>query len=330
MPTKFILVVGGAGYIGSHMIHALKRAGLTPIVLDNLSKGHRKAVGDAKLIVGELSDCALLDKLFSTYSFEAVMHFASFIQVGESVTHPAMYYSNNVLATFNLLEAMLKWNVNKIIFSSTAAVYGEPNHIPIKEDHPLLPINPYGHSKRMVEQMLEDFAKAYGLQFIALRYFNAAGADVKNQLFECHQPETHLIPLVLQAAYKTSGPVHVFGRDYPTPDGTCIRDYIHVLDLCEAHLLALYALLDGKKNGFYNLGRGQGFSVQEVIATVEKITGLLVPVKDAPRRNGDPAVLVADPSKAMQELNWQPKYSDLETIIRDAADAYSIFVTSPA
>lgn len=319
MPTKSILVVGGAGYIGSHMVAALKRANYFPVVLDNLSTGHQTAVKDAKLFVGSMSDQALLDELFATYSFEAVMHFASFIQVGESMTHPEKYYSNNVVATFHLLQAMLKWNVKKIIFSSTAAVYGEPVNIPIKEDHPLAPINPYGHSKRMVEQILEDFAKAYALQFISLRYFNAAGADVLNQLFECHQPETHLIPLVLQAAEGVSGPVHVFGRDYPTPDGTCIRDYIHVMDLCQAHLLALQALLDGKKNGFYNLGTGSGFSVQEVIQTVEKVTGLTVPIKEAPRRIGDPAILIADPSKAFAELNWQPKFSDLNTIVQNAA-----------
>lgn len=318
MPTKSILVVGGAGYIGSHMVACLHRSGFTPVILDNLSTGHKEATGNAELVVGDINNSQLLDELFSAHAFLSVMHFASFIQVGESVKHPLNYYHNNVVGTLNLLNAMLKWNVKRMIFSSSAAVYGEPLSIPIKEDHPLAPINPYGHSKRMVEQMLEDFAHAYGLQFTSLRYFNAAGADVTSQLSERHHPETHLIPLVLQAARNEGAPITIYGSDYPTFDGTCIRDYIHVMDLCQAHLQALQALLDGKNNGCYNLGTGEGYSVKQVIDTTKSITGLDIPVILGPRRLGDPAILVADPTLAMQELNWQPKYSDLQTVIEHA------------
>lgn len=321
MPTKSILVVGGAGYIGSHMVACLQRSGFTPVVLDNLSTGHREAVGDAQLIVGDITDTQLLDAVFSTQPFLSVMHFASLIQVGESVKDPASYYHNNVTGTLNLLRAMLKWHVKKIIFSSTAAVYGEPISVPIQEEHPLVPINPYGHSKRMAEQILNDFAHAYGLQFASLRYFNAAGADLENKLVERHDPETHLIPLLLNAARGEAAAVTIYGRDYPTFDGTCIRDFIHVMDLCQAHLYALQALLDGKQNGFYNLGTGQGYSVQQVVDTAKSITGLDIPVVYGDRRSGDPAVLVADPSRAMRELNWQPKYSDLATIIAHAHSA---------
>lgn len=318
MPTKSILVVGGAGYIGSHMVDYLRQANLTPIVLDNLSTGHQEAVLDAELIVGDIADSQLLDQVFIQHEIAAVMHFASFIQVGESVRDPAIYYQNNVAATLNLLNAMLKHDVKKFIFSSTAAVYGEPQYTPIDEEHPIAPINPYGHSKRMVEQILQDYAHAYGLQFAILRYFNAAGADPVGKLKEQHEPETHLIPLILQAARDEKKAITIFGRDYPTPGGTCVRDYIHVTDLCSAHLLALELLDSGKQSCIYNLGTGQGYSVQQVIDAARKVTQREIKVLEGNRRPGDPAILVANPSKAMRELNWQPKYPDLETIIEHA------------
>lgn len=315
MPIK-ILVVGGAGYIGSHMVDCLRRAGYLPIVLDNLSTGHREAVLGAELIIGDMADKTLLDKLFTQHQFAAVMHFASFIEVGESVQNPAKYYQNNVAGTLQLLDSIVKHKIKYFIFSSTAAVYGEPKYTPIDEKHPLVPINPYGQSKRMVEQMLEDFSKAYDFHFASLRYFNAAGADPEGKLGEWHEPETHLIPLVLQAALGKKMAITVYGRDYATPDGTCVRDYVHVTDLCTAHLLVLQALFDGKKSCFYNLGTGHGFSVQQVIEVASEVTGQDVPVIDGKRRAGDPAVLVADATLAMQELNWQPCYSDLRTIVQ--------------
>lgn len=316
MPTKSILIVGGAGYIGSHMVKTLGRSHFTPIVLDNLSTGHRDAVQDAELVVGDMADTALLDYIFKTYTISAVMHFASFIQVGESVKDPAKYYTNNVAGTLNLLNAMLRWKVNKCIFSSTAAVYGEPLYTPIDEQHPLAPINPYGHGKRMVEQMLEDYGAAYGLQYAILRYFNAAGADPEGKLSERHDPETHLIPLVLQAARDLKKSITVFGRDYPTVDGTCVRDYIHVNDLCSAHLLALQALEKGKQSCTYNLGTGHGYSVQQVIDIAREVTGLPIKITEGTRRPGDPAILIADATRAMHELNWHPQYPDLQSIIQ--------------
>ncbi len=320
MPTnsKSILVIGGAGYIGSHMVAHLYQAGFTSVVIDNLVTGHRDAVLDAELIVGDIADIALLDDVFASHDFLAVMHFASFIQVGESVKDPAKYYNNNVAGTLNLLNTMLRWKVNQFIFSSTAAVYGEPLYTPIDEKHPTAPINPYGHSKRMIEQILEDYAHAYGLQFISLRYFNAAGADPAGRLAERHEPETHLIPLVLQAAQDKNRSITVFGRDYPTSDGTCVRDYIHVTDLCEAHLLALRALEKGGKSAIYNLGTGQGYSVQQVIDVARQVTQCNITVLEGNRRPGDPAILVANPRRAMQAFNWQPKYPDLHTIISHA------------
>ena len=325
MPIKAILIVGGAGYIGSHMTHYLTRSGYHPVVLDNLSTGHRDAVQNAEFILGDMSDAELLDKIFSTHSFLAVMHFASFIQVGESVQDPAKYYKNNVANTLTLLEAMLKWNVKKFIFSSTAAVYGEPQYTPIDENHPLLPMNPYGHSKRMIEQVLEDFSYAYDFQFAALRYFNAAGADPDGTLTERHEPETHLIPLILRVARgkkREKKAITVYGRDYPTVDGTCIRDYIHVVDLCAAHLLALETLMKDKKSFSYNLGTGKGYSVQEVIDAARRITKHEIPVIEGDRRLGDPAILIADVASAMRELNWRPRYSNLETMIQDAWNSH--------
>ncbi len=320
-----ILIVGGAGYIGANMVHCAKRAGYIPIVLDNLSTGHREAVKDAELIIGDMRDSALLERIFSTHDIAAVMHFASYIQVGESVIDPAKYYENNAAATLNLMRAMVKCHVKYFIFSSTAAVYGEPVYTPIDEKHPIAPINPYGHSKRMVEQMLEDFSRSYDFKFTALRYFNAAGANPEEKLGERHEPETHLIPVVLQAADGKRKAITVYGTDYATPDGTGIRDYIHVTDLCSAHLLALEALWKGAKSNIYNLSTGSGYSVQQVIDTVREVTGRDVPVVYGERRSGDPAVLVGDTSHAVRELGWKPKYSDLKRIISDAWKAYLIF-----
>jgi UDP-glucose 4-epimerase len=317
MPTK-ILVVGGAGYIGSHMVSCLKKAGYTPVVLDNLSTGHAESVLNAELIVGDMMNQEVLDRIFFENQFEAVMHFAAFIQVGESVKHPAKYYQNNVVATLQLLNAMIKWNVKHFIFSSTAAVYGEPQYTPIDEKHPLLPINPYGHSKLMVEQILEDYSRAYDFNFMALRYFNAAGADPSGKLAEHHEPETHLIPLILQTAQGVRNAITVYGRDYETPDKTCIRDYVHVSDLCSAHLLALQALINGAESNIYNLGTGQGFSVQQVIDVAREVTNVDILVIEGERRAGDPAILVANPERAMKELKWKPRYSDLKTIIQHA------------
>lgn len=313
-----ILVVGGAGYIGSHMVKLLRRGGYQPVVLDNLSQGRRAAVGEAPLIVADLDDRGALDVLFQAYPIQAVMHFASFIQVGESVQQPARYYENNVSNTLTLLEAMVRHGVGQFIFSSTAALFGNPQYSPIDERHPTLPINPYGQSKLMVEQMLSDFGRAYGLRSICLRYFNAAGADPDNELGECHEPETHLIPLVLQAASGRRAAITVYGDDYPTADGTCIRDYIHVQDLCEAHLLALRALAAGAPSARYNLGNGNGYSIREVIAAAERVTGRRIPVVHGPRRDGDPPQLVADATRARADLGWQPRYSALDTIIAHA------------
>mgnify|MGYP001073486815 FL=1 len=318
-PTPLrLLVVGGAGYIGSHMVKHLLQRGCDVVTFDNLSTGHRDAVLGGEFVLGALADRAALDALFSQYKFDAVFHFASFIQVGESVKEPAKYYANNVVNTLNLLDAMVAHGVGRFVFSSTAAVYGEPAYTPIDEAHPKQPINPYGKTKWMVEQILEDYDRAYGLRSIALRYFNAAGADPEGQLGERHDPETHLIPLVLQAASGRRPHISVFGRDYDTPDGTCIRDYIHVADLADAHWLALDKLMQGAASAAYNLGNGNGFSVQEVIDAAASVTGRPIPVVDAPRRDGDPARLVADSTAARQALNWQPARFDLESIIEDA------------
>ena len=317
MPSH-ILVVGGAGYIGSHMVKRLAAAGHVPVVLDNLSSGRRAAVRAGQLVVGEVGDAGTLEALLQAFPFRAVMHFASFIQVGESVTAPAKYYDNNVANTIRLLDALVCHRIGAFIFSSTAAIFGEPAYVPIDERHPKQPINPYGKSKWMVEQMLADFDAAYGLRSSCLRYFNAAGADPDGELGECHEPETHLVPLVLQAASRRRSAITVFGRDYDTPDGTCIRDYIHVQDLCDAHLLALDRLLDGGASTRYNLGNGAGYSILEVIAAAEKVTGRPIAQVDGPRREGDPPRLVADARLAMAELGWRPRYADIDTIIRHA------------
>lgn len=309
-----VLVAGGAGYIGSHMAKLLVAVGYRVLTLDRRAP----LVPFGSHVVGDIADAALLDAVFDAHPVSAVMHFGGLIQVGESVTHPAKYYGNNVGATLTLLEAMVRHRVSCFIFSSTAAVFGDPRYVPIDEAHPRAPINPYGWSKWMVEQMLEDFDAAYGLRSVCLRYFNAAGTDPGGQLGECHEPETHLIPLVLQAAAGRRSEVTLFGADYDTADGTCIRDYIHVCDLCDAHLLALTHLLAGGGSRRYNLGSGRGYSVAEVIAAAERVTGRPVPRRFGPRRAGDPAVLVADAALARRELGWQPRHADLETIITHA------------
>ncbi|QDC44192.1 UDP-glucose 4-epimerase GalE [Methylophilus medardicus] len=313
-----VLVVGGAGYIGSHMVKMLLGAGHEVITLDNLSSGHRDAVLGGTFVEGDLADAAFLQGVFAQYQPEAVMHFASFIQVGESVRKPDIYYRNNVTNTLNLLDTMLQFNVKKFIFSSTAAVFGEPDYVPIDEAHPNRPLNPYGRSKWMIEQVLADYDKAFDLRSVCLRYFNAAGADPEGQLGERHDPETHLIPLILQAASGRRDNIHVFGRDYDTPDGTCIRDYIHIVDLCSAHLAALEYLNQGGGSDRFNLGNGAGFSVQEVIDAVQTVSGKTVTVINAARREGDPARLVADAKRAKDMLAWQPVYTDLNTIVAHA------------
>jgi len=314
-----ILVVGGGGYIGSHMVKRLLQAGHSVTTLDDFSTGYRDAILGGAVVEGSLADRALLEDVFSAHKFEAVMHFASFIQVAESVREPGKYYANNVTNTLNLLDAMVTHGVHHFIFSSTAAIFGEPQYVPIDENHPVQPINPYGASKAMVERMLADYDKAYGLKSVCLRYFNACGADPEATLSERHIPETHLIPLALQAAFDLGGALTVFGRDYVTPDGTCVRDYVHVADLCEAHILALEYLQRSGVSAAFNLGNGEGFSVQQVVDAVSRETGRSVPVSDGPRRAGDPAVLVADSRLAKRILGWKPLYEDLDTIIRHAA-----------
>jgi UDP-glucose 4-epimerase len=315
---SLIMVVGGAGYIGSHMVKALKQAGKDVLVVDNFSTGFRSAVAGCEIAEVDIADKQALARVFATYDIQTVMHFASYIQVGESVRKPGMYYSNNFSATLSLLECMVEAGVGQFIFSSTAAVYGEPEYMPLDEAHPRRPINPYGHSKLMVEQALADFDAAHGLKSVCLRYFNAAGADPDGELGERHEPETHLIPLILQAASKRREVITVFGRDYNTPDGTCIRDYIHINDLASAHALAIDYLGRGGASTAFNLGNGNGFSVQEVIEAARKVTGREINVVDAERRPGDPPRLVADATLARNTLGWTPQYNDLETIIAHA------------
>jgi len=312
------LVVGGAGYIGSHMVKMLSQAGHSVVTLDNLSNGYRSAVKYGDFVEGDIADVELLKGIFADHTFDGVMHFASFIQVGESVEKPSMYYRNNVTNTQTLLDTMIEYDVKKFIFSSTAATFGEPEYTPIDEAHPQKPINPYGHSKLMVEQILSDFDRAYGLKSVCLRYFNAAGADPDGELGERHDPETHLIPLVLQAASGRRKNITVFGDDYDTPDGTCVRDYIHINDLCSAHLLALEYLVKGGDSKAYNMGNGQGYSIKELIDVARKVTGNDFEVVSGPRRDGDPARLVADSKLLQAELGWKPEYPELENIISHA------------
>jgi len=313
-----ILVVGGAGYIGSHMVKRLGQLGCAVTTLDNLSSGHRDAVLYGEFVHGDLADRVLLNQLLQPGRFDVVMHFASFIQVGESLREPALYYENNVVNTLNLLDATRSAGISRFIFSSTAATFGDPQYTPIDESHPQAPINPYGHSKLMVEQILQDYDRAYGLKSVRLRYFNAAGADPAGDLGERHEPETHLIPLVLQVASGRRPHLSVFGRDYDTPDGTCIRDYVHVSDLCEAHWLSIQLLLQGANSESFNLGNGRGFSVQEVIDAARTVTGRKISIINESRRPGDPARLVADATKAQVQLNWQPRFSELATLVEHA------------
>ncbi|NYT74352.1 UDP-glucose 4-epimerase GalE [Halomonas sp. QX-2] len=318
-----LLVVGGAGYIGSHMVKQLAAAGHKVVVLDNLSTGFSSLAKYGSLVIGDLADVKLLEQLFQDHKFEGVMHFAAASLVGESVQRPGKYYRNNVANTLNLLDVMVRHGTKNFIFSSTAATFGEPEYTPIDEAHPQKPINPYGASKLMVERILQDFHAAHDLNSVCLRYFNACGGDPEGEIGECHDPETHLIPIILQAASGRRSHITVFGRDYATQDGTCVRDYIHVEDLCYAHALALDALANCKLQGAlaYNLGNGLGYSVQQVLSTVQKIVAeddKEVTVEEGPRRPGDPAILVADAALAKYILGWQPKYADLETIIRHA------------
>jgi UDP-glucose 4-epimerase len=318
MGKRHVLVVGGAGYIGAHMVKELLKADFEVTTLDNLSTGHRESVMGGDFVLGDLSDQKLLDRLFSGKRVDAVMHFAAFSLVGDSVQNPVDYYRNNFCGTLSLLEAMRRNGVSRFIFSSTAAVYGEPETVPITETHPCLPSNPYGASKLAVERLLSDCDSAHGLKYMSLRYFNAAGADASAEIGERHERETHLIPLVLQAALGKRSHIDIYGTDYTTPDGTCLRDYVHVTDLAAAHLLALSNLLEGGGSNVFNLGNSKGHSVREVIELSRKITGKPIQAREADRRPGDPAVLVADSEKIRRELGWQPRYEDLENIIESA------------
>jgi UDP-glucose-4-epimerase GalE len=314
---RTILVTGGAGYIGSHTVARLQARGVPVVVLDNLSRGHRRAVpAGVPLVVGDIADVGLVTRTLAQHRVGAVIHFAAASQVGESTQEPRLYYTNNVAGTMRLLDAMLGAGVMRLVFSSTAAVYGEPARTPIEEDDALAPTNVYGRTKLVIERMLADYHAAYGLRYAALRYFNAAGADEGGAIGEDHDPETHLIPLVLRAA-RTGEAVTIFGADYPTGDGTCVRDYVHVTDLAEAHLLALAALA-ARPALTYNLGNGAGFSVREVVQTAERVTGRPIPVRPGARRPGDPATLVASSERIKRELEWQPRLFELATIIRTA------------
>lgn len=312
-----VLVTGGAGYIGSHMIKHLGLHGHLVTTIDDLSTGFRDAVLSGEFMEGSLLDSEFIYNVFGKNNFDIVIHFAGSIAVGESMVNPSKYYRNNLIASINLVDAMIQNNVKKLVFSSTAAIFGNPKYVPIDENHPQSPINPYGQTKLMFEHVLQDYEKAYGLKSVALRYFNASGASPDALLGERHNPETHLIPLALRATDATSSELTVFGSDYTTKDGTCIRDYIHILDLCEAHLLAINYLNSGGESRQYNLGNGEGYSVLDVIQTVENITGKKVNVRYGDRRLGDPASLVADSSKIKKDWGWMPKYH-LDEIVQHA------------
>lgn len=313
-----ILVVGGAGYIGSHVNKMLNLHGLETVVFDNLSYGHQDFLKWGVFEEGDLGEIEDIRRVFKEYPITAVMQFAAFTYVGESVEDPQKYYLNNLRNTLNLLEVMLEYNVKEFIFSSTCATYGIPREIPITEDHPQNPINPYGWGKLMVEQVLSDYSRAYSLNYASLRYFNAAGADPDSEIGELHVPETHLIPLILDVALGKREDIKIFGTDYPTSDGTCIRDYIHVIDLADAHIRALKYLKNGGGSEVFNLGNGEGFSVREVIDTVRNVTGEEIRVTETNRRPGDPPVLVGSALKAREVLGWQPKFKDLSVIIETA------------
>jgi len=316
--VKKILVTGGAGYIGSHACKALAAAGFEPVVFDNFVYGHDWAVQWGPMVRGDTSDKALVRQALEEHQPVAVMHFAAYAYVGESVQDPAKYYRNNVGGTLALLEAMVESGVDKFIFSSTCATYGVPEGNSIPESHPQSPINPYGHSKLMVEQILRDFDTAHGLKSIALRYFNAAGADPDTEIGEDHDPETHLIPLVLDAAMGRRADITIFGEDYPTEDGTCVRDYIHVSDLADAHVRALGRLLEGGDSDALNLGTGTGYSVREVIEVAKNVTGRDIVVAQGERRPGDPPYLVAEPGRAFEVLGWKPENSGIERVLETA------------
>jgi UDP-glucose 4-epimerase len=313
-----VLVTGGAGYIGSHMCKLLREKRIEHVVFDNLEKGHERATGRSSVFFGDLRDRVSVDRLFAEFEIDAVLHFAAYSEVGESTKKPSQYYRNNVGGAQNLIEAMARAKVEKIVFSSTAAVYGEPTEVPITEDHPTNPKNPYGRTKRVVEQLLDDCANADGLRYVSLRYFNAAGADPDGRFGEDHRPETHLIPNVLMALTGKRPSLRIFGEDYETPDGTCIRDYVHVMDLCDAHLLALEHLNNGGEPRTYNLGTGKGHSVKEVITAAENVAKRKAVVEVETRRPGDPARLVASAEKIKKDLGWSPKYTDLEETIAHA------------
>jgi UDP-glucose 4-epimerase len=312
-----VLVTGGAGFIGSHLVRALAAAGHTPVVVDNLVNGHRAAVGDAAFIEADVADGDALTRALRDHGVEAVIHLAAFIEAGESVAKPDKYFRNNTIIGMTLLDAMRAAGVGTMVFSSTAAVYGDPRRVPIDEDDALGPISPYGMSKLCVEYMLRAYARAFEMGFISLRYFNVAGADPAGEIGEDHHPETHLIPLILQVPLGRRAHVRIFGADYDTPDGTCIRDFVHVCDLCEAHVLSLAAVEAGAVK-VYNLGNGQGFSVRRVIEACREVTGHEIPAEPAARRPGDPARLVASSRRAREDLGWQPARPDLETIVADA------------
>lgn len=313
-----ILVCGGAGYIGSHINKLLNQKGYETIIFDNLVYGHSEAVKWGTLVQGDLKNEDEIDRVFSEHKIDAVIHFAAYAYVGESVLEPEKYYYNNVMCTLNLLKVMRKYGCDKIIFSSTCATYGEPERVPITEDMPQNPINPYGASKLMVERIFKDYKTAYGLKFAVLRYFNAAGADPDGEIGESHNPETHIIPLVLDAASGAREDIKVFGTDYDTPDGSCVRDYIHVSDLASAHLLALEYLNDGGESDFFNLGNEKGTSVLEVVDAVRRVTGKEFKVVYAERRPGDPATLVGSSQKAQNILGWKPQYADIDAIVTHA------------
>jgi len=316
--SKCVLVTGGAGYIGSHACKALAQAGYQPVTYDNLVYGHPWAVRWGPLEQGDIADRSLLDTVIARYQPVAVMHFAAYAYVGESVSDPGKYYRNNVAGTLTLLEAVRDHGIGQFIFSSTCATYGTPQQVPIGEHHPQNPINPYGASKLMIERMLQDFEAAHGLRYTALRYFNAAGADPDGELGEEHAPETHLIPLAILAALGRGPTLGIFGTDYPTADGTAIRDYIHVTDLADAHVKALNHLQQGGASAAFNLGTGRGYSVKEVVDTVAAVSGKPVPVRETARRSGDPAILVADAQYGMEILQWQPNHSELAHIVDTA------------
>jgi UDP-glucose 4-epimerase len=314
-----VLVTGGAGYIGSHIVRRLVGSGRNVTVIDNLSAGHRAAVGGAPLVVGDFADPAVLEPLLRAERFEYVVHMAAFSQVGESVVDPARYYDNNVAKSLSLLDEARRHGVKGIVFSSSAAVYGDPVEVPITEEHPLKPTNPYGETKLAFENALAWFHRAYGMRYASLRYFNAAGAHPDGDLGEDHDPESHLIPRLLRSILEKGPPTPIFGEDYPTSDGTCVRDYVHVVDLAEAHVAALEALEHGRvEAGAFNLGNGEGFSVRDVIETVAKVTGEMPPTERAPRRDGDPAILVASSDRAARRLGFEPSFPRLEEIVRTA------------